>query len=128
MRGGGGAFLSEKGIIQHKRSITRSIGNLFVIFLSGFSMFLGLCLRMATGLFVLLHLDFGTPSGSPVTFYLVHITIPNYNRMTRILVHTLNGNFKSSCEVNRMFKRLLLFFLYTAPYKKETKRRTVGQG
>ena len=45
-----------------------------------------------------------------VTFYLVHTTIPNYNSMTRILAHTLDGNFESSCEVNQKFKRV--FFLF----------------
>ena len=45
----------------------------------------------------------------PVTFYLVHTTIPNYNRVTRILAHTLGGNFKSFCEVNQKFQRFLFF-------------------
>ena len=43
--------------------------------------------------------------------------------MTRILAHTLGGNFVSFCEVNKKIKRFLMFFFYTAPYKKETKRR-----
>ena len=30
--------------------------------------------------------------------------------MTRILAHTLGGNFKSFCEVNQKFQRFLLFF------------------
>ena len=46
-----------------------------------------------------------------VTFYLVHTTIPNYNRVTRILAHTLGGNFKSFCEVNQKFKCFLFFSL-----------------
>ena len=45
-----------------------------------------------------------------VTFYLVHTTIPNYNRVTRILGYTLGGNFESFCGVNQKFKRFLLFF------------------
>ena len=47
----------------------------------------------------------------PVHFHLVHTTIPNYNRVTRIiLAHILGGNFKSFCEVNQKFQRFLLFF------------------
>ena len=36
----------------------------------------------------------------PRPFNLVHITIPNYNQVTRILVHTLGWNLKSCYEVN----------------------------
>ena len=46
----------------------------------------------------------------PVTFYLVHITIPNYDRVTRILKHTLCWNFKSCYKVNQKKKHVLLFF------------------
>ena len=41
--------------------------------------------------------------------------------MTRILPDTLSGNLKSSCEVK--VQTFFVVFLYTAPYKKETKRR-----
>ena len=43
-------------------------------------------------------------------FCLVHTTSPNYNQVTRMLKHTLGGNFKLFCEVNQKLKRFLLFF------------------
>ena len=43
-------------------------------------------------------------------FYLVHSTISNYNWVTRILAHTLGGNFESFCEVNPVFEHFVLFF------------------
>ena len=46
-----------------------------------------------------------TKQKCPVTFYLVHTTVPNYNTVTRILALTLGINF-----TNHKFKRLLLFF------------------
>ena len=36
-----------------------------------------------------------------VTFYLVHITIPNFDQVTIILKHTLDRNFKSCYKVNQ---------------------------
>ena len=42
----------------------------------------------------------------------------NYNRVARILAHTLGGNFKSFCEVNQKFKHFFFVFHYNAPYKK----------
>ena len=36
-----------------------------------------------------------------VTFYLVHITAPNYDRVTIIVKHTLCWNFKSCYKVNQ---------------------------
>ena len=47
-----------------------------------------------------------------VTFYLVHTTVPNYNRVTRILAHTLGGNSESFCKVNQKFQRFFVVFLY----------------
>ena len=57
-----------------------------------------------------------------VTFYLVHTTLPNYNSMTRILTHTLCGNFELFCEVNQNFMHFLLFF--SIPH--HTKRNQVA--
>ena len=53
------------------------------------------------------------------SFYLVHTTVPNYNRVTRVLAHTLGGTFKSFCEVNQKFKRFFFccFSLYRAILK-----------
>ena len=53
----------------------------------------------------------------PITFYLLHTTIPNYNLVTRLLEHTFSGNFDSFYEVNSKFKHFLFF--YTKPYKKK---------
>ena len=50
------------------------------------------------------------------TFYLAHITILNYNRVTRIKAHTLGGNFKSFSEV----------FFFQAFFVKKTKRKSSG--
>ena len=46
----------------------------------------------------------------PVTFYLLHTIIPNYNWVTRVLAHTLSCSFNSFYEVNQKLKRFLLFF------------------
>ena len=43
------------------------------------------------------------------TSYLVHTTLSNYNRVTRISAHTLSWNFKSLHKVNRKFRGFLLF-------------------
>ena len=43
-------------------------------------------------------------------FYLVHISIPSYDRKTRILAHTLGWNLESCCEVNPKYQRVLSFF------------------
>ena len=40
-----------------------------------------------------------------------------------MLARTLGGNLKSFCEVNQKFQAFSVGFLYTAPYKKETKQR-----
>ena len=53
-----------------------------------------------------------------LTFYLVHTTIANYISMTRILAHTLGGNFELFCEVNQKFKHFFVVFLDTTPYNK----------
>ena len=55
----------------------------------------------------------------PLTFYLVHTTIPNYIWVLRILAHMLT----EVNEANLKFKHSLLFFFYTAPCKNETKQR-----
>ena len=52
------------------------------------------------GFFLAWH-DRETQQNCPVSFYLLHTTVPNYNRVTRILAHTLGGNFKSLCKVNQ---------------------------
>ena len=50
----------------------------------------------------------GKYNKSLVTFYSVHITIiPNYDRVTRILKHTLGWNFKSCYKVNQKKKQVL---------------------
>ena len=56
-----------------------------------------------------------------VTFYLVHITLLNYNGVTGISAHTLCWNFKSLHEGNPKFKHFYCFSPHTA-VQKETKR------
>ena len=48
-------------------------------------------------------------------YLLFHTTIPNYNRVTKILAHRLGGNFKSFCEVDQKCKHF--FFLHHATQK-----------
>ena len=44
----------------------------------------------------------GTAKYNKMSYYfLFHINIPNYDRVTRILKHTLGWNFKSCCKVNQ---------------------------
>ena len=56
-----------------------------------------------------------------ITFYLVHITIPNYNWVKRIAAHTLGSNFKSFHEENWNSSISLFVFLHTTLYTRETK-------
>ena len=60
-------------------------------------------------------------------YFLFNTTIPNYrpNSVTRILAHTLSGNFESFCEVNQKFKRLLLLLLLIS-IPRHTKRKPGG--
>ena len=46
----------------------------------------------------------------PVTFYLVHTTIPNYYRVTGTLAYTRGGHFKPFGKVNQTFKCFCCFF------------------
>ena len=74
--------------------------------------------------FLLAWRGIGKHNKMPHYFYLVHTTISNYNRVTKISAHTPVGNFKSFCEVNQKFKHfcfffVFLFFLYTTPYKRK---------
>ena len=55
-----------------------------------------------------------------VSFYLVHITIPNYDRVTRILKHT-RGRIKSCYKVNQKKQQFLLFF--SIPHHTKRKQR-----
>ena len=45
----------------------------------------------------------------PTTFHIVHIIIPNYNWVTRILAQTLRWNLKSSYGMNK--KKIACFFV-----------------
>ena len=57
----------------------------------------------------------------PVTFYLVHTIIPNYNWVTKILAHTHLAGIL--IPWNQKFQAFFVVYHYTAPYKKETKWR-----
>ena len=58
----------------------------------------------------------------PITFYLFHTTIPNYNWVKRASTNTLSWNFNSFYEVNQV-QTFFVVFLYTATFIKETKWR-----
>ena len=63
--------------------------------------------------FLLAWRGIGKHNKMPHYFYLVHTTISNYNRVTKISTHTPVGNFKSFCEVNQKFKHFFfLFFVF----------------
>ena len=57
----------------------------------------------------------GKTTNCSITFYLVHTTLPNNNRVTKISAHTLGWNFKSLHEVNRKLKLFCCF----SPYHKK---------
>ena len=56
-------------------------------------------------------------------FYLIHTTIPNYNRVTRILAHTLTlgEKFKSFCVVNQKVQEFFVVVVFPIPRHKKGK-------
>ena len=56
---------------------------------------------------------------------LLFVFLLNYNRVTRILAHTLGGNLKSFCKVNQKFQLFLGFFFFIPRHTKGT--QAVGQ-
>ena len=69
--------------------------------------------------------DIGNTTKYSVTFYLVHTTIPNHNRVTRIIItHTLGGNFKSFCQLNQKFQR---FWLFSSTLRRTKGKQAAGQ-
>ena len=57
-----------------------------------------------------------------ITFYLVHITIPNYDRVAIIVKHTVEISNLAIKHISKVTAGFVVF-LHTAPYKKETKER-----
>ena len=59
----------------------------------------------------------------PITFYLGHTTIPNYNWVTRILAHTISGNFNSFYEL----KVQAFFCCFSLYWAKQKGNQAAGQ-
>ena len=53
-----------------------------------------------------------------ITFKLVHMTIPNYDRVTRLLIHT-QLKFQILLQSKSKIPAFFVVFLHTGPYKRK---------